>query len=183
MKCQVLVLLAAVSTTAVLSLPAPASAQVARERSPRAAQSASLWGTVLPAAAGIGMFAAGTENPLVGVGLYFGPALGYWTGGVSGRGWGGIGLRLGIGTAGVLGAYAFCGDGWSCENEGAATAVLVGAIGGILTSAIHDISTVDDRVAERNERLRAGGGVDVSVAPTVSPAHGGMIGLVGRIGL
>ncbi len=152
-------------------------------KSPAASTRTSLAATVVPTAAGIGLFAAGVENPLLAFGLYLGPATGYWTGGVGSRGWAGVGLRSGIGVGGGLLALALCGDGWGCENEGAVTAVLLATGAGLIASAVHDIASVDDHVTSRNEELRKQKSTSVSVIPTVSPADGGTLGFTARVAM
>lgn len=152
-------------------------------KSPTASTRTSLAATVVPTAAGIGLFAAGVENPLLAFGLYLGPATGYWTGGVGSRGWAGVGLRSGIGVGGGLLALAICGDGWGCENEGAVTAVLLATGAGLIASAVHDIASVDDHVTSRNEELRQQKSTSVSVIPTVSPADGGTLGFTARVAM
>lgn len=150
-------------------------------KSPAASTRTSLVATILPTAAGIGLFAGGIENPLLAFGLYMGPAAGYWTGGVGGRGWSGVGLRSGIAVGGGLLALALCGDGWGCENEGAVTAVLLATGAGLVASAVHDIASVDDHVRSRNAELRQERSTSVSVVPTVSPAGGGTLGFRARV--
>lgn len=154
-------------------------------RSPSASRNLSLWTTVGSLAVGAAFIASGTQTPIGGLGLVFGPATGYWSGGVSGRGWGGVALRSGISVGGALLAVAVCGtDSFGCENEDAALAVLIATGAAMLGSAIHDISTVDDRVRERNERLRAESERPPAVmfAPVISPADGGTVGLTARLG-
>lgn len=153
-------------------------------RSPSSSTRASLAATVLPTLAGIGLYAGGVENPLIAIGLYLGPAVGYWSGGVGGRGWAGVGIRSGLALGGGLLAIALCGDnGLVCENEGVVTAVLVATTVGIAASSISDIVRVDDHVEARNERLRreAGAGPRLSVSPTLGFSDGGTIGIRGSI--
>lgn len=160
---------------------ATGTAGVPELESPSASTRTSLLATIVPTAAGIGLFAGGVENPLLALGLYLGPAAGYWTGGVGDRGWSGVGLRSGIAVGGGLLAMALCGDGWGCENEGAVTAVLLATGAGLVASAVHDIVSVDDHVEARNEELRQEGSTSVSVVPTLSPADGGTFGFSARV--
>jgi hypothetical protein len=71
----------------------------------------------------------------------------------------------------------------TCENEGAATAVLVAATVGIAASAISDIIRVDDHVEAKNERLRREAEADprLSISPTLGFSDGGTIGIRGSI--
>jgi len=159
----------------------------------------SLVSTLVPPGAGIALMASedagGYGNDataeigaiVAGSALYFGPAIGYWYGGASGRGWKGVGLRFGVGAATTLGALAICG-GERCgiwgDDDGAATgaALLVLAGGGfILGSAIYDIAKVKSHVREANDEKLRRSGVELSLAPTLSPAGGGTAGVVGRI--
>jgi len=159
----------------------------------------SLVSTLIPLGAGIALMASEDGSSygndataeigaiLAGSALYFGPAVGYWYGGASGRGWKGVGIRFGVGAATTLGALAICG-GDRCgifEDDDGATAgagLLVLAGGGfILGSAIYDIVKVKSHVRTANEEKLRRSGVELSLAPTLSPAHGGTAGIVGRL--
>lgn len=154
-------------------------------KSPSASTRTSLVATIAPSVAGVGLFAAGVDSPLLALGLYLGPAVGpaagYWSGGVGRRGWSGVVLRSGITVGGGLLANALCGDGWACENAGAVAAVLLATGAGLLASAAHDIASVDDYVKSRNEELRHERSTTVSVVPTVSPADGGTFGFTAKV--
>jgi len=156
----------------------------------------SLGSTLLPLAAGGVMIAASDAEGslstagalLVSTGLYFGPAVGYWYGGASGRGWKGVGIRLGTGIAAGLAITLICGDSncgaWSDYDDGAATAaslVALAATGVILGSAIYDLARVKSHVRKANEEKLRDSGASLSVLPVVSPANGGTAGLVAQV--
>ena len=118
----------AVALLAVV-LAAPAAAQtVASEQS---AHRLSLWGTVIPVAAGVTWWAAhglqtgsASTSPdlpagpglLMAGGLIVGPTLGYSTAGLNGRGWRGAGIRSGLTLLSFVPAMAICG--WDCRSGG-----------------------------------------------------------------
>jgi len=162
----------------------------------------SLGSTLLPLAAGGVMIAAsdaeGSEGSLstagallVSSGIYFGPAVGYWYGGASGRGWKGVGIRFGTGILAGLGVLAICGgnDGENCDffesgNEGsvaAASVVMLAGMGVIAFSAIYDLARVKSHVRKANEDKLRDSGASLSVLPVVSPANGGTAGLVAQV--
>jgi len=156
----------------------------------------SLGSTLLPLAAGGVMIAVsdaeGSLNTagalLVSTGLYFGPAVGYWYGGASGRGWMGTGIRVGTGLAAGLAIVAICGDDncgiWDDGDEGAVAAaslLALAATGVILGSAIYDLAKVKSHVRKANEDKLRDSGASLSVLPVVSPANGGTAGLVAQV--
>jgi hypothetical protein len=123
-------------------------------------------------------------------GVVVGPAVGYWTGGASSRGWKGVAIRLGVGVGGTLAIAGIC-SGDNCpifgDDDGAtavAALVALAAAGVIVGSAVADVSHVRRHVRQRNERIlfererRA----RLSLAPVVSPVNGGTFAVVGRIG-
>ena len=159
----------------------------------------SLGSTLLPLAAGGVMIAASDAEGslstagalLVSSGIYFGPAVGYWYGGASGRGWKGVGIRFGTGILAGLGVLAICGgnDGENCDffesgNEGsvaAASVVMLAGMGVIAFSAIYDLARVKSHVRKANEDKLRDSGASLSVLPVVSPANGGTAGLVAQV--
>jgi hypothetical protein len=158
----------------------------------------SLGSTLLPLAAGGVMIAASDAEGslstagalLVSSGLYFGPAVGYWYGGASGRGWKGVGIRLGTGIAAGLAITLICGDN-NCNGSvfddddvrsaTAASLVALAATGVILGSAIYDLARVKSHVRKANEQKLRDSGASLSVLPVVSPANGGTAGLVAQV--
>lgn len=166
-------------------------------KSEKTALTLSLASTLLPAALGGVMMVVGDADSgvstagsvIAGLGLYFGPATGYWYGGASGRGWKGVGIRFG--TAVVAGAalYAICGVGDSdcsivVEDEGTAAAaslVALAATGVILFSAIWDIAKVKGHVRKANDEKLGTHGASLSVMPVVNPMNGGSAGVVASI--
>lgn len=114
----------------------------------------SLWCTVLPTLTLIG-------SPF---GLIAGPSIGYFYGGVPGRGWFGIGIRT-VGVGGMISSFAICG--WDCgpgdSNYGLAW--LVFGTGGaiVLGDIIYDLATVKKAVRKHNRSLQKTGWMLVPV--------------------
>jgi hypothetical protein len=155
----------------------------------------SLGSTLLPVAAGTVMIVAADDESTLGMagaiiassGLYFGPAVGYWYGGASGRGWKGVGIRLGTGIVAGLAITMIC-TGGNCDifddDSGAmagASLVALAATGVILGSAIYDLAKVKSHVRRANEAKLRESGASLSVLPIVSPANGGTAGLVAQV--
>jgi hypothetical protein len=150
-------------------------------KSEGAAFTISLLGTLVPLALGTAIVATSDDiyysdssgsagTLLIYTGLYFGPSLGYFYAGKSGRGWASFGLRNGIGVVAFMGAVAVCSG--SCEDDSEATAaglVLLAGGAGILASAIYDLAKIKSTVRERNENELAS---RVAVMPTYSRADG-----------
>lgn len=182
--------------TPVRASPAPRQETVAPNlKSEDTALWLSLGSTLLPVAVGATMIALddsegtlGTAGALIASsGLYFGPAVGYWYGGASGRGWTGTGIRFGTGMVAGLAIVAICGsdncDLFDDDDEGAmagASLVALAATGVILFSAIYDIAKVKSHVRRANE-AKSGDSARLSVVPIVSPANGGTAGLYARV--
>lgn len=155
----------------------------------------SLGSTLLPVAAGAVMIAASDDDSslntvgalLASSGLYFGPAVGYWYGGASGRAWKGVGIRLGTGIVAGLAITMICTSG-NCDilddDSGAmagASLVALAATGVILGSAIYDLAKVKSHVRRANEAKLRDSGASLSVLPVVSPTNGGTAGLVAQV--
>jgi hypothetical protein len=154
----------------------------------------SLGSTLLPVAAGAVMIAASDDDSslntvgalLASSGLYFGPAVGYWYGGASGRAWKGVGIRFGTGLVAGLAITMIC-TGGNCDiyDDSGATAgaglVALAATGVILGSAIYDLAKVKSHVRKANEAKLRDSGASLSVLPVVSPANGGTAGLVAQV--
>jgi hypothetical protein len=156
---------------AAVLVAAPAEAQ--RVPSEQKAFHLSLWGTVIPVAAGATWWATqGAESDLgpalvIAGGLVVGPALRYPSA-YGGRGLRGAGLRAGLTLLSVLPAAAVCG--WSC-NKGSDEYQLAGLIfatgtGLSLASAVYDISRVKQHI-RRHSETRPGPGF--SFAPMYAP--------------
>lgn len=158
----------------------------------------SLGSTLLPMGAGALMLAASDDGTalgtagalLMGSGLYFGPAVGYWYGDASGRGWKGVGIRFGTGLLTGLGVLAICGGdgGDNCNmfdssddaSVAAASILMLAGIGVMAFSAVYDIAKVKSHVRESNDEKRRHA-ARLSVVPVVSPANGGTAGLVASV--
>lgn len=187
------------SQEATLASAAAAPAEkVPAMRSEATATLLSVTGTVVPSVLGIALMnsasASGEDGSpgalLLLYGMYFGPATGYWYGGVSNQAWKGVGIRLGISLATVGLTTAICSGG-GCDifggDDGAWTAVTIvgiAALGATVYSLVHDIAGVGDDVRRRNAAIAAARHAPrLALAPTLSPAHGGSLGFVGRISL
>lgn len=159
-------------------------------RAGRRARNTSLIGTLAPLAALPYVVApdgrtSGGAMLLASSGIYFGPALGYWMEGAPGRGWQGVGIRLGgMVAAGMLtAAFLVRSDSDYDAMSSSASFVMLGATAGLAWSVVHDINAADRTVrrarAERRARMvqRA---TRVTLAPRVDPA-GHRAGVMGRI--
>ena len=158
----------------------------------------SLGSTLLPMGAGALMVAASDDGTsletvgalLIGSGFNFGPAVGYWYGGAAGRGWKGVGIRLGTGLLTSLGVLAICGGtgGENCnvfdsdngDSVAAASIVMLAGLGVMAFSAVYDIAKVKSHVRKANDEKRRQA-PQLSLVPVVSPANGGTAGLAGRV--
>lgn len=104
-----------------------------------------------------------------GPGLIFGPSTGYFYGGMPGRAWIGIGLRV-VAIGGIVSSFAICG--WDCgKNDEAydlAWAVLLSSSTLLVVSTVYDIATVKRSVRHHNERLAKKG---LSLAPAYWPKN------------
>jgi hypothetical protein len=162
-------------------------------------ESAATWlafgGTVVPIALGalMGSFSdAGSEvgGLLIATGIYFGPVAGYAYAGNAGDGFRGTGIRAGIGLATVGLMYAICSGG-GCDifsqNDDAMTAAAIVGLAGVglmMYSLIHDIAGVDDPVRRHNAEMRSRQEASrLTLAPILSPANQGTVGVAGRLRL
>ncbi|MCK5489988.1 MAG: hypothetical protein KAI98_08360 [Gemmatimonadetes bacterium] len=185
--------------TMLASAVAAEAKEISSMKSEDAATLLSLAGTVLPISVGILLQSAessgGDGSPfgavLLSYGLFFGPATGYWYAGNSTAGLKGAGIRLGILLATGATIAAICsGDNCSIfgPDTGATTAAGVVALVGLGTltySMIHDIAGVGDHVRAHNAMVSARQGQQprLTIAPLVSPADGGTVGVFGRFRL
>ena len=153
------------TSAAAQNTPAPVSAE--------AAYKTSLWGTVLPVAAGAAILIAqgggdhdrtGAELLLWG-GSLFGPALGYTETGLGGRALQGIGIRAGIELLTLAAAVGVCGMNCNDNQETGANIVLLGGLSLVTISAIYDITHVRRNVS-RHTATR------VSFTPSYAPDRG-----------
>jgi len=157
----------------------------------------SLAGTIVPmtlgmvlANAGEGGAGSGLGLALFSYGFYLGPATGYWYAGASGAAWKGVGIRVGISLVGGLAAAAICSGGgcgfFDDEGDAAVAAGIVGfaVLGATTYSLIRDIAGVDGHVRRHNAEVAARQKASrLTIAPLVSPADGGTVGVLGRIRL
>lgn len=153
----------------------------------RAAARLSLWGTLVPVAAGAAWWATQRVPPdallggpvrggpalLIAGGLVVGPSLGYLSADLGARGMRGAKLRTSLTLLTFIPAMAMCG--WDCGPGDTAydlawLAIATGS-GLSVASAIHDISTVERHVRDR-ERTRST--PELSAAPTYDPRSGAL---------
>jgi len=164
-------------------LAAPAPGQTARPTSfEQKAYRLSLWGTLVPVAAGSILWvtqashAWASEGPdrtgaalLVAGGLTLGPSFGYNAAGLHGRGLRGVGLRAGVTLLSLGTAFAICG--WNCSKGDAAYEVawVAFATGSGLSavSALYDIARVRHNVRRHEARSDA----RVSLVPLYVPGE------------
>lgn len=175
----------AVALLAAALVTAPAAAQTnAPEQN---AHRLSLWGTLIPVAAGAAWWAAhglqtgsASTSPglaagpalLIAGGLIVGPTLGYSSAGLGGRGWRGAGIRAGLTLLSFAPAMAICG--WDCgqgDREADLAWLIIATGSGLsLASAVYDISRVKQNV-RRHNAARPEGGLGFSIAPMYTPGQ------------
>jgi hypothetical protein len=150
-------------------------------KSPAVALQWSLYGTLLPVAAGGALLIDKPNDPeafglaaVVG-GLVIGPALGHFYARRPGRALAGVGLRtaLGVGVTAVVISHVLC-DAAVCRLSGTdATILVLGAVG-LLASAAFDIARAP--ASARHYNATHG---EISVIPWLSPQQS-TIGLIVR---
>lgn len=85
-------------------------------------------------------------------GIIVGPSLGYFYGGMPGRAWKGIGLRV-VGIGGMIGSLLYC---WNCGPETDYTIawiVLLSSAGIVVISAVHDIASIKKAIRKKNASI------------------------------
>lgn len=178
-------------------LASPAAAQIAQPTAPeQKALRWSLWGTLVPVAAGSILWvtqashAWASEGPdrtgaalLVAGGLILGPSFGYHSAGLHGRGVRGVWSRAGVTLLSFGTAYAICG--WDCSKGDAAYEVawvaLATGSGLSAVSAIYDIARVKHNVRRQRAATRSSDTPQFSITPTYTPgqrALGLQVGIV-----
>lgn len=161
---MVLPLAAGAVLLATGSAAAQDSAPPFRPRSERVAFTASLLSTVLPAALALQMHShPEAQGWLLAYATFLGPSAGYFYAGKPGRAFTGLGLRLGITVAAVVGAYATCG--WTCTGNSASDTILYIGIGALAASLIYDIAKSGQAARDWNQEHEPA----VSVVPRVNP--------------
>lgn len=141
-------------------------------------QNAPMWtsigATIIPAGLGAVLLTNGGHGgALMLGGIWFGPAVGYWTHGVASRSVPGLLIRTGglvltgVGVVASIVTTPVTGNidsAPSSKNSWVPGALLIGGIALVLGSAAYDIATVDRKVRERQ---RASSSIDVM--PLVAP--------------
>ena len=153
------------TSVAAQSTPPPISAE--------AAYKTSLWGTVVPVAAGAAILVAqgGGEHDRTGAALLLwggsllGPALGYAQAGLGGRAWKGIGIRAGIELVTLVSGLAVCGMFCNHDQESRANIILLGGLSLVTVSAIYDITHLRRNVSRHTTTT-------VSFTPSYAPDRG-----------
>lgn len=148
-------------TILMLSLVLGATAAQAQDSgrtgtSPGSAQLSSLAAFLVPTVVGIGVILpenasdgqVGVGSALFFAGAILGPAVGYWRGGSSGRGWLGVGIRAGVTAA----AFASVADS---DDIGAASTAAVGVFA-LVAHAVYDVVRVKSITTARQSRVRLG---------------------------
>jgi len=166
--------------------------EIAGMKSESTATLLSFVGTAIPITLGFMLSSSDGGDSTAGLllftyGMYFGPATGYWYAGASGRAWEGVGIRVGITLAGTLAMAAVCSGG-GCDIFGDDDAMAAAGVVGLVTlaataySMIRDIAGADNQVRRHNEELAASqGSPRLTIAPVLSPADGGTVGVFGRL--
>ncbi|MCJ7581541.1 MAG: hypothetical protein MUP98_13525 [Candidatus Aminicenantes bacterium] len=134
-----------------------------KQKSENLATVFSLVGTVVP----LSLFIARVMgDPLTGWmligGSIIGPSFGYFYGGLSRRGFRGIGVRS-LCLVSLIGGVAV---GWNGDSEIVAHSLIIGGIAGYFISAIYDIASVSRKVREHNAEIR---NMAFSIAPIIVP--------------
>jgi hypothetical protein len=168
--------------------------EIAGMKSESTATALSFAGTAVPITLGILLANSDDDGgasslglALVSYGVYFGPATGYWYAGASGAGWKGTAVRLGISLATVGITAAICSaDNCDFDDDSFTVAGIVSlvAVGAITYSMIRDIAGADNQVRSYNEELAASQEQEsprLTIAPVLSPADGGTVGVFGRL--
>jgi Na+-transporting NADH:ubiquinone oxidoreductase subunit NqrE len=108
------------------------------------------------------------EGLLIASGVVLGPAIGYWSAGMSGRGWKTLGLRTGLFLLSFLPAFAICG--WDCtvgdRDYDLAWAVIASGAGFGAASAVYDLARMKRNVRAHRVRQTAPG---IGITPTYIP--------------
>lgn len=135
-----------------------------KPKSEKFALTLSLVGTIVPFSIlvsrwGVGQSAARTWVSIGG--MFIGPALGYFYGGISGRGLPGIGVRSLCILSVIGGTYL----AWK-DYTPLAFPLVFGGIAVFFISSIRDIASVSRKVREHNEEIR---NIALSIAPIIIP--------------
>lgn len=168
--------------------------EIAGMKSESTATLLSFAGTAIPITLGMVLSSSEGGNSTAGLllftyGMYFGPATGYWYAGASGAAWKGVGTRVGITLAGSLAMTAICSGG-GCDLFGDDDAMAAAGVVGLVTlaataySMIRDIAGADNQVRNYNAELAASQQQEsprLTIAPVLSPADGGTVGVFGRL--
>lgn len=167
--------------------------EIAGMKSESTATLLSFAGTAIPITLGMVLANSGDGGGstagllLFSYGMYFGPATGYWYAGASGAAWEGVGTRVGITLAGTLAMAAVCSGG-GCDIFGDDSAMAAAGVVGLLTlaataySMIRDIAGADGQVRRYNAEVAASQeSPRLTIAPVLSPADGGTVGVFGRL--
>jgi hypothetical protein len=151
--------------------PLPATGQSGA--SPELALGIGLAATLIPTTAGIVMWTGddpdrSSEGLLIASGVVVGPAIGYWSAGMSGRGWKTLGLRTGLFLLSFIPAFGICG--WNCTvgdpEYDLAWAVIATGAGLGAASAVYDLARMKRNVREHRVRQTA---PSVGITPTYIP--------------
>jgi hypothetical protein len=138
--------------------PPPAEGQ--SRASPDLALGIGLAATLVPVAAGIIVWSIdddpdrSAESLVIASGVILGPALGYWSAGMSGRGWKTLGLRSGLLLVSFVPAFAICGMACSVGDNAYDLSWAVVATGAGLgaASAMYDLARMKRNVREHHGR-------------------------------
>jgi hypothetical protein len=143
-----------------------------RGRSPQSALRIGLAATLIPVTAGLLTWDANRDPSTAALvitgGVILGPAVGYWSAGMSGRGWKSLGLRAALALGSFASGMAICG--WSCSVgdanydlawTGVATGSGLGAF-----SAWYDLARMKSNVRQHNDRRAT---QRIAIMPTFDP--------------
>ena len=134
-----------------------------------------LGATLAPAGTGLAMWVADGSDPsaaamLIATGVIVGPSVGYWSAGLTGRGWRGLGIRTGVAVLAFVPAFGICG--WNCsvddDSYDLAWAVIATGAGVGLFSAVHDLSSMKSNIRQHRDRRNDR---DAILIPIYDPAN------------
>jgi hypothetical protein len=135
-----------------------ASAPLRAQATPGTAAAIGTISTLVPAGVGTALWFADDDPSgpalIIASGLILGPAMGYWSAGMAGRGWKSFAIRAGLGVVSFVPAMAICGMDCIADDSNYDVAwVMIATGSGLgLFSAVHDLSRIKSNVERHRSR-------------------------------